>query len=54
MFVRSDAVLKYAWEQADLILAENSLRRAVGAGGRTGELVTAQQSQAQMKRVLLD
>jgi hypothetical protein len=26
------AVLKYAWEWADLILAENSLHQAVGVG----------------------
>lgn len=27
------SILKYAWERADLILAENSLRRAAGVGG---------------------
>lgn len=32
-FCLFDSILKYAWERDDLILAENSLCRAVGVGG---------------------
>lgn len=44
-FCLFDSILKYAWERVDLILAENSLRQAVGVGG-WGRLVTQQQGQA--------